>query len=261
MNILIVDDEPLARSRLRTLLDDGVRAVCGVPHQIYEAANASEALTFLEMPWENSQKMPIDVVLLDIHMPGLDGLELAPRIQQMLLPPAIIFVTAHAKHALNAFDLDAVDYLTKPVRQARLQQALDKVSRIAPPARLAIHSDTAAPCEIFTIQTRDRLESIPLKHVLYCKSEHKYITVRTVVRDYLIDDSLSNLDKRYKGHFLRIHRSFLVARDVIRAMERHSDAEEGNECWMVRLMGGKGELLPVSRRQLAAVRAAVVGHG
>jgi len=271
MHILIVDDESLARKRLRTLLGDCVRNTQGIPYKICEAANATKALEALDAPCDD-EDTPIDLVLLDIHMPGLDGLDLAQRIRQMVLPPAIIFVTAHAEHALNAFDLDAVDYLTKPVRQLRLQQALAKVTPRSMPRNTLIPIATAAtgsskskkkPTKqealapaVFTVESRDRIETVPLSHVLYCKTEQKCLTVRTALRNYVIEDSLNEIEQRFPGHFVRIHRSTLVARDVIRALERHFDAE-GNECWMARLMGGKGELLPISRRQLPVVRAAL----
>jgi len=265
MHILIVDDEPLARSRLRTLLEDSVRSTRGVPHKIREAANATEALIYLEAPTINAKDTPIELVLLDIHMPGLDGLQLAPRIRRMLAPPAIIFVTAHAEHALSAFDLDAVDYLTKPVRQARLQQALAKVQRAAPPVASAatlIPVANAAVAEaqkaggVFTIQTRERLETIPLKYVLYCRIEHASITVRTAVRDYVMTDvSLLDIENRYPETFVRISRNTLMARDAIRSMEKHIDPDKGTEFWAVRTMGaGKGELHAVSRRQAPVVR-------
>jgi len=267
MHILIVDDEPLARSRLRTLLEDGVRSTRGVPHKIREAANAAEALIYLETPTINAKDTPIELVLLDIHMPGLDGLQLAPRIQQMLAPPAIIFVTAHAEHALSAFDLDAVDYLTKPVRQARLQQALAKAQRAAPPVSPAATlvpvaggvavAEAKKTGEVFTIHTRERMETVPLKYVLYCRIEHASVTVRTAARDYVMDGiSLLEIEQRFPGKFVRISRNVLMACDAIRSLEKHIDPDKGTEFWAVRTMGaGKGELHAVSRRQVVAVRA------
>jgi len=266
MQILIVDDEPLARSRLRTLLEDSVRNTRGVPHNIHEAANAAEALAYLEAPAINAKDTPIELVLLDIHMPGLDGLQLAPRIQQMLAPPAIIFVTAHAEYALSAFDLDAVDYLTKPVRLARLQQAMAKVQRATPPASSAATPVTSAEAkktgDFLTIHTRERMEIVPLKYVLYCRIEHAIVTVRTAARDYVMDGiSLLEIEQRYPGKFVRISRNILMARDAIRSLERHINPDKGTEFWAVRTMGaGTGELHTVSRRLVAGVRAAL-GEG
>ena len=209
MNILIVDDEALARSRLRTLLAD--IAPPGPPHQLSEAATAAEALALLAP----TSGRAFDVVLLDIHMPGQDGLGLAHTLQTLAYPPALVFVTAHTEHAVSAFELDAVDYLTKPVRRERL----------------------------------------PLAQVLYFKAEQKYVTVRTAARSYILDASLNELEARHAPHFLRIHRNALVAQRAVRALEKHYDPEEG-EGWAVRLQG-LGELLAVSRRQVAAVREAL----
>jgi len=251
MNILVVDDEPLARSRLRTLLND-----CPGPprHMVREAASATEALTLLSP----SGGQAFDVVLLDIHMPGQDGLCLAHNLKALSHPPAVVFVTAHADHAVSAFELDAVDYLTKPVRQERLQQALVKAQRANLPATGALGSsrgntlDSAIGGDALVIQDRGRTERVPLNEVLYFKAEQKYVTVRTTARSYVLDGSLSELETRYPQQFLRIHRNALVARHAVRALEKHFDPEEG-EGWAVRLHG-LAELLTVSRRQVAAVR-------
>lgn len=242
MNILIVDDEPLARSRLRTLLADCTDTQRSI---VTEAGTASEALAQLGPTGGRA----FDVVLLDIHMPGQDGLALAHTLQTLPEPPAIVFVTAHTDHAVSAFELDAVDYLTKPVRRERLQQALAKVQRNTRP-----HLPAASPAdgETLLIQDRGRTERVPLGEVLYFKAEQKYVTVRTAVRSYVLDGSLSDLEARYGQRFMRIHRNALVARRSVRALERHYDAEEG-EGWAVRLQG-LTELLSVSRRQVSAVR-------
>ena len=244
MNILIVDDEALARSRLRTLLSD-----CADTQRISvaEAANAGEALAQLGPTGGRA----FDLVLLDIHMPGQDGLSLAHALQALPQPPAVVFVTAHADHAVSAFELDAVDYLTKPVRRERLQQALAKVQRSARPA-----PPSAAPSvpegETLLIQDRGRTERLPLAEVLYFKAEQKYVTVRTPTRSYIMDGSLSEIEAKFAPRFMRIHRNALVARRAVRALEKHYDPEEG-EGWAVRLQGST-ELLAVSRRQVAAVR-------
>ncbi len=236
MHILIVDDEALARSRLRMLLGD-----CAEPHAVVEAADADAALAVLR----NGQ--PVDAVLLDIHMPGMDGLALAQTLRSLPQPPAIVFVTAHADHAVSAFELDAVDYLTKPVRLERLQQALAKVQRARATPAPAPGAD-----EALLIQDRGRTERVPLPEVLYLKAELKYVTVRTALRSYILDGSLAELEARHAALFLRVHRNALVARRAIRALEKHYDAEEG-EGWAVRLHG-LAEPLAVSRRQVAAVR-------
>ncbi len=246
MHILIVDDEALARSRLRTLLAD-----CDGRHQVTEAAHAGEALAQLHI----SGGRAIDLVLLDIHMPGQDGLALAQQIRRLPHPPAIVFVTAHADHALSAFELDAVDYLTKPVRLQRLQQALAKAQRATGQAP-SMPAGAPAEGEALLIQERGRTERVPLAEVLYLRAEQKYVTVRTRTRSYIVDDALTDLETRHGAHFLRVHRSTLVARHAMRALEKHYDATEG-EGWAVRLQG-LAEPLPVSRRQVAAVREALM---
>ncbi len=244
LQVLIVDDEALARSRLRSLLADcspGV-ALGG------EAANAAQALEVLH-------RLPIDAVLLDIHMPGADGMTLARTVQGLPRPPAIVFVTAHAEHAVAAFELEAVDYLTKPVRLERLQVALAKVERIVQ-ARASAQPEPGPGPEVLLIQDRGRTERVPMSEVLYFKAELKYITVRTGARSYILDASLSELEERHSTRFLRVHRNALVSRGAIRALEKHYDPEEG-EGWAVRLNGIE-EVLAVSRRQLSAVRDALI---
>ncbi len=244
LQVLVVDDEQLARSRLRTLLGD-----CAMPaaNVAGEAANATQAMELL-------RRLPFDAVLLDIRMPGADGLALAQAMRMLQQPPAVIFVTAHAEHAVEAFELEAVDYLTKPVRLERLQMALQKVERSAIAAR---GGQPEVPPDMLVIQDRGRTERVPLPEVLYFKAELKYVTVRTAARSYILDASLSDLEDRYTAQFMRVHRNALVARDAVRALEKHDDPEEG-EVWAVRL-NGIDELLAVSRRQLSAVREALAG--
>ena len=244
LHILIVDDETLARQRLRTLLADCTAPAIG---SVTEAAHATEAM-------ERLQHGTVDVVLLDIHMPGMDGISFAQALAALPRPPAVVFVTAHAEHAVAAVELDAVDYLTKPVRLERLQQALQKTERTAHMGR-ALQADLAQGTLL--IHDRGRTERIPLGEVLYFKAELKYVTVRTAARSYILDDSLSELETRYAPRFMRIHRNALVARRAVRALEKHYDADEG-EGWAVRL-DGLSELLMVSRRQVAAVRDAISG--
>lgn len=244
LKILVVDDEALARSRLRTLVGDCTAPAAVVAAEAGDAVQAMKAL----------QRESFDAVLLDIRMPGADGLTLAGAIAALPQPPAVVFVTAHSEHAVQAFELEAVDYLTKPVRLERLQQALQKVERLA--AQSALTPLVQAAEEILVIQDRGRTERVPLAEVLYFKAELKYITVRTAGRSYILDGSLSELEERHATRFMRIHRNALIARRAVRSLEKHFDPEEG-EGWAVRL-NGVDELLAVSRRQLSAVREAIV---
>ncbi len=242
LRALIVDDEALARARLRTLLGDCTGPAATVAAEAAHAVQAIEAL----------RRDAFDVVLLDIRMPGADGITLAYAIAQLPQPPAVVFVTAHSEHAVQAFELEAVDYLTKPVRLERLQQALQKVERLAHAVR---GLDPDLNEEYLIIQDRGRTERVPLAEVLYLKAELKYITVRTAGKSCILDGSLNELEERYPQQFMRIHRNALVARRAMRVLEKHFDPEEG-EGWAVRL-NGIDELLPVSRRQLSAVREAL----
>jgi len=242
LRILVVDDEALARSRLLTLLADcGQDAVL----QADEAANATEALALIK-------EQPCDLVLLDIHMPGMDGLKLALLLRSLPEPPAIVFVTAHAEHALQAFELEAVDYLTKPVRLERLTQSLQKVERQIEYRRAATPQKDP---DFLLLQDRGRTQRLPVAEVLYFKAELKYVTVRTAAKAHIHEASLSELEQRFGEQFFRIHRNALVSRKAIRALERHDDAVEG-EGWAVKLHG-VDDTLAVSRRQLSAVRAAI----
>ena len=241
MRVLIVDDEKLARSRLQAILAD-----CStLPElQISEAADALQAMRILE-------QQPIDLIFLDIHMPGASGLSLAREIRHLPQVPQIIFVTAHAEHALQAFDLDAIDYLTKPISSARLQKALEKVSRL----QQAREQMTQAPEKTLIIHDRGRMLRVPLAEVLYFKAELKYITVRTAQATYILDGSLTEIEQDYGAGFMRVHRNALVAKRAITALEKHHDEEYG-EGWAVRLQG-IAEPIAISRRQLVNVRSAI----
>src|SRR3954468_21635934 len=212
LQVLVVDDEPLARARMRTLLGD-----CRSPAVTVggEAGNAIEAMEAL-------RRGSFDAVLLDVHMPGADGLAFAQALRGMPREPAVVFVTAHAEHAVAAFELEAVDYLTKPVRLERLRAALDKIERLA---RTPVAAEDAE--DVLLIQDRGRTERVPLPEVLYLKAELKYTTVRTAARSYILDASLAELEEKHHLQFLRIHRNALVARNAVRALEKHYDAEEG----------------------------------
>jgi two-component system response regulator AlgR len=222
-----------------------------------EAGDAKAALAFL-------QSGAVDAVLLDIRMPGEGGLQLAARLRQMQVPPAVIFVTAHTEHALKAFELEAIDYLTKPVRRERLQAALQRVEQRMRAARPRAAAEDAAPLPppepVLVVTDRGRTLRIPISEVLYLKAELKYVTLRTADHSHVLDETLSELELRLNelgGDFLRVHRNALVARRAIRELELHSDEVDG---WAVRV-APLDEWLAVSRRQVAAVRAALQQAG
>jgi two-component system, LytTR family, response regulator AlgR len=260
LSVLIVDDEQLARARMRTLLGDCQQPLCTV---VGEAGDAMQAMSVLRVT-------PCDVVLLDIHMPGADGMQLARELRSLRPELGIIFVTAHAEHAVGAFDLEVLDYLTKPVRLERLEKALVKALHKKEQYSQEKNSlQTDASQEHLVILDRGRSERVMVSEVLYFKAELKYVTVRTVGKNYILDGALNELEERYRAHFLRIHRNTLVAKRAMRLLERH--AGRGNERetdlgesmsagdtegWVVRLRG-VDEALMVSRRQLSAVRSAI----
>ncbi|MFN9744996.1 MAG: LytR/AlgR family response regulator transcription factor [Betaproteobacteria bacterium] len=251
MRILIVDDEPLARLRLRGLVEslavsDGGLQVDGVA----EAGDADAALAALKAE-------PADLVLLDIQLPGRDGLRLAPALQALPRPPLVVFVTAHGEHALRAFELQALDYLTKPVRRDRLQAALLRAAQ-----QLALVRGVQPPVvpePVLVLSERGRVLRLPVREALVLKAEQKYVTLRTAQQTFVLDDSLSDLERRLGPGFVRVHRNALVAVAAIRELQPHPLGEDGDG-WAVRV-APLDEWLAVSRRQLAAVRAALQGGG
>ncbi len=240
LRVLIVDDEPLARMRLRSLIESTATPATQVAGEV---GDATEALAWL-------REHAADLLLLDVRMPGRSGLALAGALKAMAAAPAVVFVTAHAEHAVEAFDLEAVDYLTKPVRQERLQAALQRVAQrlgSAPPV-----PSTSEP--VIVVHDRGRVLRLPLSEVLYLKAELKYVTLRTAGHSYVLDDALADLEQRLGEGFIRVHRNALVARHAVRALEKRGDgAEEG---WAVRVAPAD-EWIAVSRRQLGAVREAL----
>ena len=247
LRVLLVDDEELARLRLRSPI-----AECAAPRAVVagEAANADAALAWLGAN-------ACDLVLLDIRMPGRDGMALAAQLQRRAPAPAVVFVTAHAEHALQAFELDAADYLTKPVRRERLQAALQRAAqRLVPRQSAETEGDDAA----LVVSELGRIVRVPVREVLYLKAELKYVTLRTAERSYVLDDALADLQQRLGERFLRVHRNALVARHAMRALERRAPHEdEGGDAWAVRV-APVDEWLTVSRRQVAAVREAMLAE-
>lgn len=243
LTVVIVDDETPARSRLRDLLED---CASSFPIELVgEAASGIALLALLE-------KTPAEVVLLDIRMPEMDGLEAARHLLKLQNPPSVIFTTAYNDHALEAFELHAVDYLVKPIRLRRLHDALTRARAITP-LRLDVLQRIAPEArKHLSVHERGKVTLIPVPEILYLRAELKYVTVRTAAGEHLAEESLARLETEFAGQFVRIHRSCLVAVAHITGFERQS-AELGESHWAVTL-NGLDEKLAVSRRQQHIVK-------
>jgi two-component system response regulator AlgR len=240
--LLIADDEAPARQRLRDLLDE-IRD--DFPFAIVdEARNGREALDVV-----NREK--IDIVLLDIRMPEMDGMEAARHLAGMAQPPAIIFTTAFDSYALKAFEVNAIDYLLKPIRRERLLVALGKTRAAPPVSRDALDAAATMPRRHLSVHERGKIHLVPMSEVLYLRAELKYVTVRTPAREYLVEESLTKLEEEFADAFVRIHRNCLVARAAIAGFEKNADESESG--WAV-VIRATGEKLPVSRRQQQVVK-------
>jgi two-component system response regulator AlgR len=243
LKLVIVDDEAPARRRMRELLDDCASALPLVV--VGEAASGREALGLLG-------STPADLVLSDIHMPDMDGIELARHLLKLSVPPVLIFTTAYHEHAIAAFEVHAIDYLVKPVRVQRLLAALQKVPRLKPLSGTKLDRLPAAARRFLSVTERSRVVLVPIDEIVYLKAELKYITIRTAEREFLLEESLTKLEEEFGQRFVRVHRNCLVARDAIRGFERRVNAD-GDAHWEV-LLRGVNEALPVSRRQQFIVR-------
>jgi two-component system response regulator AlgR len=241
MKILVVDDEAPARTRLRGMLEDIEHCdVCG------EAANGEEALVAA------AAEQP-DVMLMDIRMPGMDGMEAARHLQVLEQPPAVIFTTAYGDYALDAFETHAVDYLLKPVRRERLCEALDNARRLTRAQASGLQQ--AAPAgrarSRLCVRQHGNLLLIPLADIRYFQADQKYVTVRTAEASVLIEETLKALEEEFGGQFIRVHRNALVAVRYLSGLEKTPNGHFG-----VRLRD-IDECLEVSRRHIAAVRQCV----
>ena len=238
MKILIVDDESLARQRMRDLLTD-----LGGTDIVGEAVNGSEAI-------EKSVTLKPDLLLMDIRMPVMDGLEAAMHLQGIENPPMIIFTTAYDQHALDAFEVNAVDYLLKPIRKERLGAALEKAQPITSKQlkEVSLAGDRKSSRSQISVHMRGRITLIPVQDIIYFIADNKYVTVRTASEQHLIEESLVSLEEEFSDRFLRVHRSSLVNTDYLRGMEKNTAGH-----WRV-LMKGIDEKLVVSRRHTPQVR-------
>lgn len=237
LRVFVVDDEALARERLKELLGD---CAAELPLSLVgTAAHGREALDTLS-------DTSADVVLVDIRMPQMDGIELARHLAHLSPPPAVIFTTAYDSYAIQAFDLHAVDYLLKPIRRARLLEALQ---RVQPNDAAKLRQLQREPRQHLPIHERGKIVLVPLDEVLYLRAEQKYVTVRTASQEYLSEESLTTLEQEFAARFVRIHRNCLVARKAIAGFERVADDAH----WAVSL-SGLAERLPISRRQQSLIR-------
>lgn len=240
--ILIADDEPLARERLRRLvsaLPD--YTVCG------EAADGDAAL-------QQVAELEPDILLLDIRMPGIDGMETASRLEKLSNPPALIFCTAYDHYAIQAFDVQATAYLLKPVRKEALADALARAGRVNRLQWQTLNGQMADPDEQLAVRTYRGTELIDLTDILYCEADQKYVTLHHTNGETVCDFTLKELESTYPRHLLRIHRHTLVGVRYIQALRRTPDGHN-----LVSLRDGRGEL-PVSRRHASSVRQWLQEH-
>ena len=240
--ILIADDEPLARERLRRLvsaLPD--YTVCG------EAADGDAAL-------QQVAELEPDILLLDIRMPGIDGMEAASRLEKLSNPPALIFCTAYDHYAIQAFDVQATAYLLKPVRKEALADALARAGRVNRVQWQTLNSQSADNDEQLAVRTYRGTELIDLANIVYCEADQKYVTLHHTGGETVCDFTLKELESTYPRHLLRIHRHTLVGVRYIQALRRTPDGQS-----LVALRDGRGEL-PVSRRHTSSVRQWLQEH-
>ena len=242
LRVLIVDDEVPARMRLRDLLAD---CSAEMPLEVVgEAGNARHALDLLATSGA-------DVILLDIRMPEMDGIELAQHLQKLPDPPGIVFTTAYDAYAIRAFEVHAIDYLLKPIRSARLKEALVRAQSARRPSMEALREVSKHAPAFLSAHERGRIHLIPIDEVVYLKAELKYVTVRTAEREYLIEDALARLEQEYADKFVRVHRNCLISRAAVRGFERGTGEADGQ--WLA-LLEGCEEKIAVSRRQQHIVR-------
>jgi len=251
LRIYIADDEAPARARLKELLSD-IRGEIATT-VVGEAASGVEVID--RLPGSAAQ-----VLLLDIQMPGMGGIELARHLCALENAPAVIFVTAHDRHAVEAFELNALDYLMKPVRAERLAVALRKAIASGATPRERLERAAGGPREFFPVAERNRIVLVPVGEVLFLKAELKYVTLRTKAGEHLIEEPLVSIEREFADRFVRVHRNCLVARGAIRGFERIAGGGEEEPHWNV-VLEGVAERLPVSRRQWPAVKGVLPEAG
>lgn len=242
MKILIVDDEALARKKLEGMLRD-VLALAGA--EIHSVGTATEAM-------ESARAHRYDMAFLDIQMPMINGLQLAEHLQAGHHQPRIIFVTAHDEHAVEAFDLDVTDFITKPVSVLRLDRAIQRALRLSQPA--------ASPRELL-FERQGKTISVPVQEVWFFRADTKYTVAHTTQGEFVINTPLVELEEEYAAEFIRIHRNTLALRAALHTLRTDVVGEnDDKESWTV-LVGKLPDPLPVSRRQLPMVRALLKSRG
>jgi len=253
LTVLIVDDEPLARSRLTQQL-----AECGRQIDLKVVGTVDGGLAALDAV----DQLHPDAVLLDIMMPDMGGIEVARHLVARETPPAIIFVTAFDEHALPAFEVQALDYLLKPVRVERLLDALKRAQRLKrnEPRIEELARALGTARSHLTVSERGRLVLVPIEDIVYLRAELKYVTIRTGLKEHLTEESLTALEQEFGDRFVRIHRNSLVAKSAISGFQRvkpraDGEAEVGEGHWEV-VLKAISERLPISRRQWPTVKAA-----
>jgi two-component system response regulator AlgR len=238
LKILIVDDEPPARERLRSLLVE-------IPDMevVGEAVNGQQSLS-------RAEELAPDVVLLDVRMPGMDGIEVARHLNALEEPPAVIFTTAFDEYAVNAFETHAVGYLLKPIRKEKLAAALERAGRLTRPQlqKIAAAASNDKCRTHIAARRREGLRLIPIEDVQYFLAEQKYTTVRHLNGEDLIEDSLRALEEEFNERFVRIHRNALVSVRYLERIERNAEGQ-----YFVRLRGCEAPL-QVSRRMAGELR-------
>jgi len=239
LNILIVDDDAPARRRMRQLLARCPPDHCG---DVEEAADAVRAAGLM-------RHRRFDLVLLDIHMPGQTGLQLAHSMRGLPQQPSVVFVTGHTQHALHAFDVDAIDYITKPVHPDRLARALAKASDRHRPDSGDVFSENNS----LRIVQRGQAQRVRLADVLYIRAENKRLTLFTHHGMFETDGTLAELEDLFDHRVLRVHRHTLAVMSAVTQLRRVDNDLSGNPKWMLGLRGGC-EPLPVARRMVSAVR-------
>ncbi len=240
MKILIVDDEPLARALLRSLMDE-----IGAPYEVAgEAENGADAL-------QKCAATGADLVLMDIDMPGMDGLTAAARLAESPTPPAVIFTTAYSDHALEAFEGSAVDYLLKPIRLARLRKALEKahaLNRAQIQAIAQAREKEQATDRYICASIRGGIRRIPVAEIIYFIADQKYVSAYYQGNEVLLEEPLCSFEERFGEQFIRIHRNALVSSRHLMGIEKNRDGQA------VARLHGTHQRLPISRRHLPRIR-------